>query len=98
MDYKKHIKEYKDFPIDGINYLDLNPIYKKDRPQEVFLANCSAQKARKLFNYKTKYTLKKGLNEMIEYIKNKGVRKFKYHLDLEIVNKLTPVTWKNKIF
>ena len=26
--YKKHIKEYQDFPIDGINYLDLNPIYK----------------------------------------------------------------------
>ena len=77
---------------------NINPIYKKDRPQEVFLANCSAQKARKLFNYKTKYTLKKGLSEMIEYIKNKGVRKFKYHLDLEIVNNLTPVTWKNKIF
>ena len=26
--YKKYIEEYKDFPIDGINYLDLNPIYK----------------------------------------------------------------------
>ena len=28
MRYKNYIKEYKDFPIDGINYLDLNPIYK----------------------------------------------------------------------
>jgi len=28
IDYRKHIKEYKDFPIKGINYLDLNPIYK----------------------------------------------------------------------
>ena len=27
--YKKHIKEYKDFPIDGIIYFDLNPIYEK---------------------------------------------------------------------
>ena len=26
--YKKYIEEYKDFPIEGINYLDLNPIYK----------------------------------------------------------------------
>ena len=26
--YKQYIEEYKDFPIDGINYLDLNPIYK----------------------------------------------------------------------
>ena len=28
MNYKKHIKEYLNFPIEGINYLDLNPIYK----------------------------------------------------------------------
>ena len=26
--YKQYIKEYKNFPIDGINYLDLNPIYQ----------------------------------------------------------------------
>tara|TARA_Y100001963_G_scaffold132082_1_gene190240 strand:+ start:1091 stop:1594 length:504 start_codon:yes stop_codon:yes gene_type:complete len=26
--YKQHIEEHKDFPIEGINYLDLNPIYK----------------------------------------------------------------------
>ena len=26
--YKKYINEYQDFPIDGVNYLDLNPIYK----------------------------------------------------------------------
>ena len=35
---------------------------------------------------------------MIEYINDRGTRKFKYHLDLEIINKLTPETWKNKIF
>ena len=77
---------------------NVNPIYKKGRPQEVFLANCSANKARKLFNYKTKCSLKNGLREMIEYIKKRGPRPFKYHLDLEIVNKKTPDTWKNKIF
>ncbi|MBH71221.1 MAG: epimerase [Pelagibacteraceae bacterium] len=76
----------------------IKPIYKKGRPQEVFLANCSANKARKLFNYKTQCSLKNGLNEMINYIKERGSRPFKYHLDLEIVNKLTPDTWKNKIF
>ena len=77
---------------------NVNPIYKKDRPQEVFLANCSANKARKLFNYKTKCSLKDGLKEMIKYVKERGTRPFKYHLDLEIINKLTPETWKNKIF
>ena len=75
-----------------------NPIYKKSRPQEVFLANCSAKKARKMFNYKTKYTLKQGLKEMIDYIKKRGVKPFRYHLDLEIINELTPETWKNKLF
>ena len=28
IDYKQYIEEHKDFPIEGINYLDLNPIYK----------------------------------------------------------------------
>ena len=28
VDYKKYITEHKDFPIEGINYLDMNPIYK----------------------------------------------------------------------
>ena len=35
---------------------------------------------------------------MIKYVKERGTRPFKYHLDLEIINKLTPETWKNKIF
>ena len=77
---------------------NVNPIYKKERPKEVFLANCSANKARKLFNYKPQCTLKDGLKKMIEYIKQRGPRPFKYHLDLEIINELTPDTWKNKLF
>ena len=77
---------------------NLNPTYVKGRPQEVLEATCSADKARKMFNYKTKYSLKQGLQEMITYIKNRGVRPFKYHLDLEIINEITPETWKNKLF
>ena len=77
---------------------DLKPIYVKGRPQEVKLATCSADKARRLLGYKTKYTLEEGLKEMIEYIKQKGTKKFRYHLDLEIVNDKTPSTWKNRMF
>lgn len=77
---------------------DLKPTYVPERPQEVKLANCSAEKARKLLNYKTEYTLKQGLKEMIDYIKTRGPKKFKYHLDLEIVNEKTPKTWKDKLF
>lgn len=77
---------------------DLKPIYVPDRPQEVKLATCSAEKARKLLGYHTQYTLQQGLSEMIDYIKQKGPKKFRYHLDVEIVNDKTPKTWTNKLF
>jgi UDP-glucose 4-epimerase len=77
---------------------DLHPIYVADRPQEVKLATCSADKARRMLAYKTQYSLRQGLQEIIEYIKNRGARKFLYHLDVEINNDKTPKTWKNKMF
>ena len=77
---------------------DLDPIFKKGRPQEVLLANCSANKARGLFGYETKVKLKDGLTSMIEHIQKRGAKPFKYHLDLEIISDLTPETWKNKLF
>jgi UDP-glucose 4-epimerase len=77
---------------------DLDPKYMPGRPQEVKLATCSADKARKLLGYKTKYTLEQGLQEMIDHIKERGIKPFKYHLDLEIINEKTPETWKKKLF
>ncbi len=76
---------------------DLNPIFMPDRPQEVKLANCSAEKARKLLDYETKTSLRDGLGEMIEYIKMRGIKPFKYHLDLEIVTDLAPRTWRERL-
>ena len=76
----------------------LEPIYMTGRPQEVALANCSADKARRLLGYKTKYTLDEGLDQVIQYIRRRGVKDFKYHLDLEIINEKTPRTWSEKIF
>jgi UDP-glucose 4-epimerase len=76
----------------------LDPIYVTGRPQEVKLANCSADKARKMLGYKTSTSLEDGLRANIEYIKERGPKPFTYHLDLEIVSKLTPKTWKNKMF
>lgn len=76
----------------------LKPVYVPYRPQEVKLATCSADKARKLLGYKTKYTLRQGLQEIIDYIKERGPKPFTYHLDLEIVTKKTPVTWTKKLF
>jgi UDP-glucose 4-epimerase len=82
----------------GLLDFKLDPVYMQGRPQEVFLANCSADKARKILDYNPNVTLEDGLSEMIEYIKRRGVKPFKYHIDLEIINELTPKTWKNKIF
>jgi len=77
---------------------DLKPQYTTGRPQEVKLANCSADKIRKFYGYKPELNLEEGLATMIEYIRKRGTRKFKYHLPLEIVNEKTPKTWKDRLF
>jgi len=77
---------------------DLKPIYLKGRPQEVKFATCSADKIRKHFGYETKITLKQSLSNLIDYIKDRGVQPFKYHLPLEIINEMTPESWTKKLF
>lgn len=76
---------------------DLDPIYERERPQEVELANCSADKAREVLDYQTQYTLRDGLREMIQWIEETGPKEFEYHLDLEIVNEKTPETWTDQL-
>ncbi len=78
--------------------MDFKPEYYRGRPQEVLLANCSADKARKLLNYEAKVKLEEGLQSIISYIRERGTKKFKYHIDLEIINEKTPETWLKKIF
>ena len=72
---------------------NLEPIYKKSRPREVKHATCSANKARKLLNYKTSTDLKTGIKKTFEYIKKRGAKPFNYHINIEIKNELTPETW-----
>ena len=76
---------------------NLDPIYMPDRPQEVKEATCSADKARELLDYETKYTLREGLEEMIEWIEERGPKEFEYHLDIEIENEKTPETWTSEL-
>jgi UDP-glucose 4-epimerase len=77
---------------------DLEIAYTKARPQEVMLANCSAEKARRLLGYQPKIKLEEGMGQMIDWISNRGARPFKYHLDLEIMNDKTPETWSKRLF
>jgi UDP-glucose 4-epimerase len=75
----------------------LDPIYMPGRPQEVFHANCSANLARELLNYKTTTSLESGLVELVNWIKSKGARQFNYHLPLEFVTDKTPKTWTDRL-
>jgi UDP-glucose 4-epimerase len=77
---------------------ELNPVFMPGRPQEVKHANCSADKIRYFFGYKTKITLEQSLQKQIDYIKSRGTRPFEYHLPLEIISEKTPKTWTQKLF
>lgn len=76
---------------------DLDPIHMIGRPQEVPIALCSSNKARKLLNYRTSTDLKAGLTQLVEWIKAEGPKDFEYHLPLEIVNDKTPATWSQRL-
>ncbi|HUF87118.1 MAG TPA: NAD-dependent epimerase/dehydratase family protein [Thermohalobaculum sp.] len=84
------IAKLLDFPLEAK--------HTRERPQEVYLANCSADKARRLLGYEATVKLTDGLQRMIDYIRQRGTRHFTYHLDLEIVNDRTPDTWRKKLF
>ncbi len=90
------INELAEIIADLLNF-NLNPIYIPKRPQEVKYATCSDKKARLLLGYNPKHKLRDTLQEMIEYIKLRGAKPFSYHIDLEIINERTPITWKEKL-
>jgi UDP-glucose 4-epimerase len=77
---------------------NLAPKFLQDRPNEVKVAICSSDKARKILDYKTKVTLDMSLDKIIKFIKNNGTKNFEYKYPLEINNELTPVAWKEKLF
>jgi UDP-glucose 4-epimerase len=77
---------------------NLEPKYLEDRPNEVKEATCSADKARKILDYKTSINLDKSLDKIIDYISKKGPKSFQYNYPLEINNEKTPLAWKEKLF
>lgn len=77
-------------------YFDGEPIYFPSRPREVMHASCSSEKARRLFNYQTKYTLRETCQSIVDYIQARGVKSFQYHLPVEI-EKGAPRTWTERL-
>ena len=72
------------------------PQHVEDRPQEVKIATCSADKARRFLNYKTNTRIQEAVRKTAEFIKKRGTRNFDYNLPIEIENAKTPSTWRNK--
>ncbi len=81
----------------GLLDFDLQPGRIEKRPNEVYLANCCAAKARRILDYRPRVKLEEGLAIMIDWIRSRGVRPFKHHLNLEISSPLTPKTWSQKL-
>lgn len=75
----------------------LNPIFEEGRPNEVSIATCSANKARKILDYKTTIGLDQGMRELVEWIRTQGARDFDYHLPIEIVTEATPRAWTQRL-
>jgi len=75
---------------------ELQPIFMPGRPQEVRVALCSSDKARKLLGYKTTVTLDQGLSALVDWVRPR-VKEFEYHLPIEIDSDLTPKTWTQRL-
>jgi UDP-glucose 4-epimerase len=76
---------------------DLDIIYMPGRPQEVKDATCSADLAREILGYKTTTSLRDGLTQLAEWIQQRGVKPFDYHLPLEFTTDKTPKTWTERL-
>ena len=83
---------------DVLSFKNLDPIFVDPRPQEVKHATCSADKARKLLGYETRHTLRESIETLASWIASKRPRKFRYALDIEIINDRCPKTWIQKLF
>ena len=77
---------------------DFEPIYTGGRPQEVKIALCSSNKARRLLGYQTSTTLDAGLTSLVDWIRERGTKEFEYHLPIEIESERLPATWAKRWF
>jgi UDP-glucose 4-epimerase len=75
---------------------DLEPVHVAERPNEVKHAWCTTKKSEKLLGYKTRYPLRKGIEEMIEWVKTIGPQETAYTIPLQIT-KNAPEVWLKKL-
>ena len=68
----------------------------KSRPQEVKLAYCKHDKAKRILKFSDKTKLSQGLLEMWKWALDRGSQTPKY-MDMEIISSQTPTTWKKHL-
>ena len=73
------------------------PLYFPERPREVKDAMCSSDKARRILEYETKTDVQTAIKLTADYIRSRGAAPFDYSFPLEIVNDLTPKTWRDRL-
>lgn len=88
------INEVCDLVLDVMDS-DLEPIYEEERPGEVKHAFCTTEKSKKLLDYRTGHTLRKGLKKMVKWAKDVGSQEPSYKIPLEITKK-SPRVWREK--
>jgi UDP-glucose 4-epimerase len=77
---------------------ELNIVYFPDRPAEVKNAWCSSEKIKNQFNYNTTKTLETTIEEMVNWISERGTEDFIYDsLSLEFITGKTPKTWVERL-
>jgi UDP-glucose 4-epimerase len=70
--------------------------YADARPCEVKHAHCTIKKSQRILGYRTKHTLKSGLEKMAKWAVRAGPQKPTYRLPLEITKK-APKVWLDKL-
>ena len=74
----------------------LKPKYMEPRPKEVKHAHCAVKRSQKILGYRTKHTLKEGIEKLVKWAREVGPQKPAYRLPLEITKK-APKFWTEKL-
>lgn len=80
--------------INKITGQNLKPHYSSFRKQEVKIAFCSADKARKLIHYQPKLSLQTALESLIDFIKSQGPSYFAHYQAPELKSPFFPPHWR----
>lgn len=83
--------------IKNILKFDKPAIYVKGGSHQNRMCIPSVDKIKKRFEYESKISLEEGIENIINYIKERGPKSFEYNLELEINNEKTPTTWRKKL-